>query len=179
GDATGSANPLAVTMNSNKTITATFTALQSQEEVTGFTLVNANNERDIQALADGDVIVLSSLPSTKLNIRANTSPASVGSVKLELSGTQSKTYTDNQVPYALHGDDGKGNYYYGNWNPPAAGTYTLKATPYTGSKATGIAGTSRTITFTITESGETPPPSEEYNLAVNTVGSGTVSRNPS
>ncbi|MHC2993457.1 hypothetical protein OB13_18450, partial [Pontibacter sp. HJ8] len=151
GDATGSANPLTVTMSSNKTITATFTALQSQEQVTGFVLVNANNEQDLQPLADGDVIALSSLPSTKLSIRANTTPASVGSVKLELSGTQSKVYIDNLAPYALHGDDGQGNYYYGNWYPPAAGTYSLKATPYSGSKATGTAGIPLTITFTISE----------------------------
>jgi hypothetical protein len=49
----------------------------------------------------------------------------------------------------LHGDDGSGNFFYGNWNPPALGIYTLKATPYSSNDAGGTAGTSKTITFTI------------------------------
>jgi 3-phytase len=157
GDASGSTNPLSLTMDRNKSITATFTAVSSQQRVESFTLINANNEQDLFTIEDGATINLPSLPSTKLNIRANTSPASVGSVKFELSGIQSKTYIDSAVPYALQGDDGNGNYYYGNWDPPAIGTYTLKATPYTGSKATGTAGMPFTITFTFTENGETPP----------------------
>ncbi len=67
---------------------------------------------------------------------------------MELSGEQSRRYTDSESPYALHGDDDDGNYYYGNWNPPALGTYTLKATPYTEDDAEGTAGNSKTITFT-------------------------------
>ncbi|MCP2045715.1 Ig-like domain-containing protein, partial [Pontibacter sp. HSC-36F09] len=85
------------------------------QQVISFTLVNANNERDVLTIEDGAVISLASLPSSKVNIRANTSPGTVGSVRLELSGTQSRTYTDNKVPYALFGDNGNGNYYYGNW----------------------------------------------------------------
>src|SRR5690606_15301462 len=140
-----------------------------------FTLVNAHNERDLFNIEDGATISLASLPSTKLNIRANTSPSPVGSVRFELSGTQSRTYTDSAVPYALHGDDNKGNYYFGNWNPPALGTYTLKATPYSGAKETGTAGTPLTITFTVVQDAEAP--TEQYTLTVNTSGSGTVTRN--
>jgi len=62
-----------------------------------------------------------------------------------LSGAQSKTSTDAAAPFALMGDDGNGNYYFGNWCPPALGTYTLKATPY---DSKGVAGVSKTITFT-------------------------------
>ncbi|PVY38664.1 Ig-like domain-containing protein, partial [Pontibacter virosus] len=56
------------------------------QQVTSFTLVNSHTEQDLLALEDGAVIVLSELSSTKLNIRANTSPSAVGSVKFELSG---------------------------------------------------------------------------------------------
>ncbi|WP_276499515.1 InlB B-repeat-containing protein [Pontibacter litorisediminis] len=157
GDASGTANPLTVSMDRDKAITALFTASTGEQKVTGFVLVNSANEQDIQPIENGAVIQLSSLPSSKLNIRANTSPYSVGSVMLELSGAQSKSYTDNAAPYALHGDDGNGNYYYGNWNPPATGTYTLKATPYSGSKGTGTAGVPLTVSFTIAaEQNETP-----------------------
>ncbi|PVY36674.1 putative repeat protein (TIGR02543 family), partial [Pontibacter virosus] len=86
GDVTGTTNPLPVVMNGDVDLTATFTAATSQQQVTSFTLVNSHTEQDLQALEDGAVIVLSELSSTKLNIRANTSPSAVGSVKFELSG---------------------------------------------------------------------------------------------
>lgn len=154
GDITDTTNPLSLTINENTAVTANFTVIPDQKQVNEFFLVDAHTEQDVQAIKNGATIILSSLPNTKLNIRANTSSASVGSVKFELSGAQSKVYSDNTPPYALHGDNGSGNYYYGNWNPPATGTYTLKATPYTGSKASGTAGAPLTITFTIVESDE-------------------------
>ncbi|HEX6429248.1 MAG TPA: polysaccharide lyase [Niastella sp.] len=117
--------------------------------VVSFSLVNSGTEKDVQTIADGSTITLSTLGLTKANIRAVTTSDVSGSVKFELSGQQSKTSTDNAAPFALHGDDGLGNYFYGNWNPPAAGTYTLKATPYSGDNLTGTAGTPKTITFTI------------------------------
>ncbi|SEP21116.1 Polysaccharide lyase [Niastella yeongjuensis] len=113
--------------------------------VSSFTLVNAATEKDVQTIADGSTISLSKLSLKTANVRAVTA-GTVASVKFELSGAQSKSYTDAAAPFALHGDDGSGNYYYGNWNPPAAGTYTLKATPY---DSKGVAGTAKTIKFTI------------------------------
>ncbi|WP_205509539.1 polysaccharide lyase [Longitalea arenae] len=115
--------------------------------VTDFKLVNAATERDVMSITNGQTISLSALDLDKVNIRAVTS-SDAGSVKLELSGQQSDYYIDNSAPFALHGDDGDGNFYYGNWNPPALGTYTLKATPYSSDKASGTAGTAKTITFT-------------------------------
>jgi hypothetical protein len=112
--------------------------------VTDFKLVNSATEKDVVSIANGQTISLSALKLTKINIRAVAS-TDAKSVKFELSGQQSKTYTDGAAPFALHGDSGSGNFYYGNWNPPAVGTYTLKATPYNGSTA----GAARTITFTI------------------------------
>ncbi len=113
--------------------------------ITGFTLVSAHTEKDVMSIANGATISLAKIGEAKLNIRANTA-SSLTSVKFELSGAQSKTYTDKAAPFALHGDS-NGNYYYGNWAPPALGTYTLKATPYSGSTA----GTPYTIKFTITK----------------------------
>src|SRR5690606_21760224 len=86
GDASGSTNPLSISMNGNKNITANFTTTSSdQQQVTSFILVDSKTEQDIMAVGDGAVIALSSLKNTKLNVRAETSPASVGSVKFELS----------------------------------------------------------------------------------------------
>ncbi|MFL5746543.1 MAG: polysaccharide lyase [Niastella sp.] len=115
--------------------------------VTSFTLVNSATEKEVSTIANGSSIGLSALSLKAANIRAVTS-GTIASVKFELSGAQSKTATDAAAPYALMGDDGNGNYYYGNWNPPALGTYTLKATPY---DSKGVAGVSKTITFTFTK----------------------------
>jgi hypothetical protein len=112
--------------------------------ITSFILVNSATESDVKTITNGSTISLSQLGVTKANIRTNTSSAFT-SVKFELSGAQSKTATDSKAPFALHGDDGSGNFFYGNWNPPAVGTYTLKATPYSGTTA----GTPYSITFTI------------------------------
>ncbi|OQP45160.1 hypothetical protein A4H97_33005 [Niastella yeongjuensis] len=115
--------------------------------VTSLVLVNADTEKDVLTISSGSTISLSALKLAKANIRAVTS-GTITNVKFELSGTQSKTYTDVATPYTLHGDDRNGNYWYGNWNPPAPGTYTLKATPY---DSKGIAGTSKTISFTFSK----------------------------
>lgn len=118
-------------------------------KVVSFTLVNADTEKDIMTITNGATIKLSSLSTRRLTVRANTSPSSVGSVRFNLSGAGSKNGNDNAFPYALFGDNGRGNYYYGTWSPPATGTYTLKATPYSEKDANGTAGTAQTIQFTI------------------------------
>jgi hypothetical protein len=138
--------PPTTTTDSTSTTTPPTTSGQS---IVNFNLVNAETEKDVLTITNGQTISLSALKLYKVNIRAVTSSTEPGSVKFQLSGPQSKTYTDNKAPFALHGDNGSGNFYYGNWDPPAVGTYTLKATPYTSDNASGTAGTSKTITFTI------------------------------
>ena len=96
---------------------------------------------------DGTVINLARTPTQNLNIRANTSPATVGSVDMMLSGTQIQTQIANTAPYSLFGDNGAGTYF--PWTPNV-GSYTLDSTPFTGSNGSGLAGTSLTINFTIT-----------------------------
>jgi hypothetical protein len=115
--------------------------------VTALNLVDATTEEDVQRISDGSTIDLSALKLSKVNIRAVTN-GTIANVRFELSGRQNKIYTDEEAPYALNGDNKKGNYFYGNWDPPATGTYTLKATPY---DSQGIAGESKTITFTFSK----------------------------
>jgi len=83
-----------------------------------------------------------------LNIRVNTSPSTVGSVKAVLSGAQSLTKTESSPPYAVFGES---NYNYNAW-VPKLGSYYLKATPYTGASASGTAGTTLSISFKVTNS---------------------------
>jgi hypothetical protein len=112
--------------------------------VTGFTLINADTDADIGPLGNGATINLATLPTRNLNVRANTSPATVGSVRFGYDGNA--TYgTENGAPYALAGDT-SGNY--NAWRP-AVGSHSLSATPYALSNAGGAAGASKTISFTV------------------------------
>ena len=78
------------------------------DSLTGFTLFdNADGGADVRALTDGTV--LRGLVSGRLNVRANTrSGASIGSVRMTLSGAMSSSRTEGIAPYALFGDrDGR------------------------------------------------------------------------
>ncbi len=109
------------------------------EQVLSLSLIDAYTKKHIQTLASGSVLNLATLPAN-LNIRATTSPATVGSVVFTLSGTQSRKQTESLAPYDLFGDAA--------WTA-TAGSYTLTATPYPAAGGTGTAGTAKTITFTV------------------------------
>jgi len=144
---------LTATDNDGATATddITITVKPQPSPITSFVLVDATTEKDILTIVDGQTISLKTLPTTKLNIRANATPE-IKSAVLVLSGTQAKTVKDKGVPFTLQGDAGNGsNYNYGNWNPPALGAYTLKVTPYALANAAGTPGIAATINFTFTQ----------------------------
>ncbi|MCM4165165.1 hypothetical protein DHC50_16325 [Arenibacter sp. A80] len=117
------------------------------DKVVSFTLIDADNQFDLfdiqnnMNVNDGDGV----------NIRANTDPGIVGSVKFELSGTLTRTWIESASPYALYGDLN------GEYNPTLlpVGSYTLKGTPYGLSGASGKVGQSLTINFNVVQSGST------------------------
>jgi pectate lyase len=96
--------------------------------VKGFKLINAGTDSEVADLVEGGSYSVSQY-GPKINIKAQVDDLAVANVKFTLSGTQSKEYIDKGRPFALHGDDGHGNYYYGTWNPPPLGNYKLIATP--------------------------------------------------
>jgi hypothetical protein len=117
------------------------------QSVDSFTLINADSDQPIpgyEVINNGAIINSASLPTTHLNVRANTSPAVVGSVRFGLDGNP-KTSTESSAPYALFGDSG-GNYNAGTFS---TGTHTLSGTPFTASGGKGTAGTALTISFTM------------------------------
>jgi fibronectin type III domain protein len=116
----------------------------SGQFVMSFTLVNADTDEDIQSLNNGATLNLATLPTRNLNIRANTSPSLVGSVKFGYDSSVSYRI-ENTAPYAFAGDS-SGNYY--AWTP-TIGSHTITVTPYTGSNATGVAGTPLRVSFTV------------------------------
>ena len=158
GDASGTSNPLTVVMTASKVLTATFTAVATGQQVSSFTLVNADTDLDLQPLANGAVLNLATLPTRNLNIRANTSPTPVGSVVFALSGAQRRAQTESGVPYALFGD-AAGNY--SAW-VPALGSYTLTARPYTAAGGAGTAGQGLTLSFSVVSQATAGP----FTLAV-------------
>jgi len=121
----------------------------AQDSVSRFVLINADTDQDIGPISDGDVLVLGSLPTANLAIRADTVPATVGSVRFDLDGTVGFR-TENAAPYALFGD-GNGNYK--AWTGvPLVAAHSLTATPFTNKSGGGIAGTPLTIAFEIVQS---------------------------
>lgn len=119
----------------------------SPNAVTSLTLINADTDKPItgyETIANGAVIRRSALPTTRLSIRFNTSPATVGSVKIDYDAKTSYRI-ESEAPYALFGDTK------GDFNPGtiANGTHTVRGTPYTLSSAKGTAGTALTVSFTI------------------------------
>ncbi|PSR54646.1 hypothetical protein AHMF7605_14580 [Adhaeribacter arboris] len=149
--ATKPRNSVAGTTPNNRSVSVK-PAVFAGEKVTSFTLIDADTEKDIQTIANGAVLKLSSLPTKNLNIRANTSPATVGSVVFNLSGAQVQNQTQTEKPYALFGD-ASGDYY--PW-VPTNGSYTLKCTPYSGGGGSGSAGAALTVSFKV-ETGTTNP----------------------
>jgi glucose/arabinose dehydrogenase len=141
--AVDNANGVATSAAANVSVTTSSTGPQ----LVGFTLVNADTDADMGPLTNGQVVNLVTLGTRNLNVRANTSPATIGSVVFNLSGTQVRNHTESGAPYALFGDNA-GNY--GPWTP-APGNYSLKATPFAAGGGTGTAGTAMTIGFSVVE----------------------------
>lgn len=121
----------------------------SGQAVTTLMLVNATTDQDIGPITEGMVINFSAT-GDQLNIRADTSPASVGSVRFAFDGNPNYG-TQNGKPYTIGGDTLTD---YWPWTPPL-GNHTLTATPFTGSSASGTAGTPLSVTFTVVDSGPT------------------------
>lgn len=110
--------------------------------VSSFTLVNSTSDTDISILEDGAVIYLGSTPN--VNVRANLcTTANTGSIRFKINGSTFKI--ENTAPFTLAGDN-NGNY--NRWNV-SPGNYTLEAIPYSGSNASGSAGTGKSITFSV------------------------------
>lgn len=128
----------------SRTASAPQTAAQA---VTSFTLINADTDKPVaghETIANGAVISRAKLPTSRLSIRVNTSPATVGSVRIGWGGKASYR-TESEAPYALFGGSAS------DYSPGtlANGSHTIVATPFTKADAAGTAGKSRTITFKI------------------------------
>lgn len=142
--------------------------VSSGQSVVNFTLINADNDQPIAGhhpIANGATLNLSALPTRRLNIRANTSPSTVGSVRFGYDA-DADYRVESGAPYALASNAGAD---YHAWTP-TTGSHTVKATPFTGPSATGGAGAAKTLTFTVVEGTreEGPIDTDEFPLGVAT-----------
>ena len=126
-------------------LTLSFTVVNSVGGITSFTLVNADTDTDIEPLTPGMTLTLAALPTANLNIRANTNPATVGSVAFDLTGPQTYSNIENLAPYALFSDLN------GNYSPwtPISGAYTLTATTFDAAQGGGTQGSGLTVSFVV------------------------------
>jgi hypothetical protein len=130
----------------NVTINGTGGTGTTGNSVTSFTLINADTDQPVAGyttIPAGAVISRSSLPTTHLNIRVNTSPVTVGSVKIGFDGKNIRTET--LAPYALFAD-ASGNY---NAGVIANGTHTVTGTAYSQANGGGTASAAYSVSFTI------------------------------
>ncbi len=114
--------------------------------VTKLTLIDTVSQQDIGTLTTGRTIDLFQEGSS-LNVRADAT-GSPGCVAFILDGVTVRV--ENVAPYALAADS---NGKYNTWTP-AIGKHTLRAIPYPGINATGVAGTAAEVTFNVVS---TPP----------------------
>ncbi|MEO0796701.1 MAG: DUF5060 domain-containing protein [Verrucomicrobiota bacterium] len=123
----------------------------AQQAVTSLTLMNADTDQPIAGhdpFTSGATLDLNTLPTRNLNIRANTNPDPVGSVRFAYDGN-ANFRTESTAPYAFAGD-GSGDYF--DWTP-TVGSHSVIATPFTAASGGGTAGTALTVNFTVTDSG--------------------------
>jgi hypothetical protein len=119
--------------------------------ITGFTLINADTDQPIRTIMNGDTINLASLPTTNLNIRAETNAGPIESVRFAFDGNNNYR-VENLAPYALFSDQA-GDYHAGTLG---LGGHTVLATPFTGDNASGSQGVPLTISFTVVSNGGFP-----------------------
>lgn len=116
----------------------------ASSSIVSYTLVNADTDTDIGIINSGDTLYLNNLPSSNLNIRANTNPGTVDQVTFDFNGVQNFR-SEGVAPYALFGDN-SGDY--NDWTP-AAGSYTLNGT----SELNGASGPGLLLNFYVLTGG--------------------------
>jgi hypothetical protein len=103
--------------------------------VESFTLMDADKDEAVAGLEDGQIIQQTAWEGKTFSVRANTSQGMIDRVEFNLQGPIAHEQIDRELPYALFGDNPKGNFI-GRALVP--GDYTLTATPFYASEK-GIA----------------------------------------
>ncbi len=141
---------------SGNTLTSHFPAESQQAAVSEFdwfefykveklVLVDADTNKEVRELVDGDVVSLDEFEKGRFTIEAKTTP-SVLSVHFALD-ENSDYRKDSLMPFAASYE------LYGNFNqlPLELGEHTITATPFSHKRAKGFAGNSVKYTWTLVD----------------------------
>ncbi len=120
------------------------------QEISSFTLINAEEDIEIGVLADGDSIHIPDLNTNELSIRANNS-GQIGSIVFRLDGEIIRA--ENTPPYALFGKSGSN---YNSWTPEFK-TYRITATAHSFPQGQGTLLYTYSILATFTDQTEEQP----------------------
>ena len=135
--------------DNQETLTSAATAAVDPDPgpITGFTVVDASDQSVEGALADGGTLALDDPAGGSFGIRADLeSGATIGSMRLELTGAKTHDQTENIAPYSLYGDSG------GNLSGESlpVGEYTLTATAYSEARLGGNVLGTLEVSFSVT-----------------------------
>lgn len=136
--------------------------------VTALKLIDADTNQPIQTIGNGATIDLSKLATKHLNVQAIVS-GGVGSVKFGYDANVSY-HLENTAPFALAGDN---NGDFNAWTP-STGAHTLRATPFSLTKAAGVQGTTRKVSFTVINGSSTSSPAAPKNVAATLIGASGI-----
>ncbi|SFZ95297.1 Fibronectin type III domain-containing protein, partial [Flaviramulus basaltis] len=132
-----------------------------------FTLqhIKGSDDSVITGFVDGYTNVASNF--TTFNVSATTG-TTIGSATLTLTGALSISKTENGSPYALFGDNGKGDFYDGE--DLTVGSYTLTVTAFSDKNGTGTQLGQDIINFTVTaNTTDTEAPTKPTNFIANDI----------
>ncbi len=121
------------------------------QQITSFTLINAEKDTEIGVLSHGDSIHIPALETDKLNIRADVS-GEIGSILFRLDGAIVGAQANE--PFALFGSANKD---YNIWVPEAK-TYNIMGSAYSLPQGQGILLSTYQIVITFTEDDIQVPP---------------------
>lgn len=124
--------------------------------ITGLTLIDADTAHPVPGgqFKSGATIDLSTT-GYRLNIRADLTAGTVGSVRFNYDGDPNYKI-ENYAPYDIGGDDNGGRSYR-PWLP-AVGMHTLVVTPYSGKNGAGTPGAPLLFLFNVLDSSAVPAP---------------------
>lgn len=120
--------------------------------ITGFTLIDAESNKEIKSINSGDTIDIYGRSSLSIRVEVD-DPSKVGSIRVTLNGRVKNT--DNSAPFSLSGDD-NGNYY-AEPDLGYLGGHSVTATSFQEPSGNGPRISQRSIPFVIINSDPSPP----------------------
>ena len=116
---------------------------------TTVSLIDANTQKVIQELKDGDIFSIEDMGTDFLSIIFDSKGRDFGSVQFQLEGPINILKTENLDPFSLTGKNAQSEFVGRNFPP---GDYKLSITPYSSNKLKGIKENTIEINFSIQQS---------------------------